>query len=100
MADGQLPTSSAALYTVAASTTTWVKFFNLYNTNAAAQTILIYINVSGTDRLWRRVVLEQNESADLLDPGQSLQLEAADIIKGVTTTGSAVDYVITGVESA
>ena len=97
LADGQLPSTKGTLYTVPADTVAYVKYLSLYNTNAAGQTILIYLNVSGTSRLIRRFTLEENESADLLDEGQSLQLQAGDLIEAVTTTATAVDYVITGV---
>ena len=96
LADGQVATSAGAIYT--ATATTYVKQVTFFNTNAADQTILVYINRAGTDRKIRRFVLAQNESADLLDGAQSIILENGDIIKAETTTTTAVDYVVWGVE--
>lgn len=98
LADGQLATAKTQLYTAGAGVTAFVKRMSIFNTNAAQQTILVYINASGTSRKWRRYVLEQNESADLLDAGDALILEAGDKIEAETTTSTAVDYFIMGVE--
>lgn len=98
LADGQLATTKTQLYTAPADTVAYVKRMSIFNTNAAQQTIVVYINASGTSRKWRRYVLEQNESADLLDAGDSLILEAADKIEAETTTATAVDFFIMGVE--
>lgn len=98
MGEGQLAASKTAVYTVPASTSAYVKFINVFNTNTSNETIIFYINTNGTSRKWRQLVLEANESATLLDDGASLQLEAADIIEAETTTALKVDYVVTGVE--
>lgn len=100
LADGQVASSKGTLYTVPASTVAYVSFFNIYNTNSSTQTVLVYINSSGTSRLWRRFELAENESADLLDQGQRLVLEAADLIEATTTNATSVDYVIAGVEES
>lgn len=96
--DGQLPNSKAAILTVPGATSYYLKTFFLFNTNAATQTILLYINSSGTSRQFARIVLAQNESADIIEQGESIELAAADTIEAVTTTASAVDYTITGVK--
>jgi len=92
LADGQLPTSKVALFT--AATTTYLRSLSLFNTNPASQTIKIYFNVNGTSRQVKQYTLLQFESAELDHP---VILEAGDTIEGFTTTGAAVDYVITGV---
>jgi hypothetical protein len=98
LGDGQLPTTKGTLYTVPASTTAYVKRVAFFNTNATEQTILVYLNLSGVSRLWRRYVLAQNESADLLEHGDALLLAAGDLLEAQTTTGSAVDYIVMGIE--
>jgi hypothetical protein len=97
LADGQLPNAQAAIYTVPGGVTAYVKQVLFFNTNAATQTIDVWIDTSGTPRQWRRFELAQNQSASLLSEGESLQLVAGCSIQAVTTTASAVDYTITGV---
>lgn len=97
LADGFVATSSGAVFTGTA-TATYIKRLSLYNTNAAEQTIVLYVNYSGTDREWKRFVLAQHETAEAVEEGRSVILEAGDIIKAVTTTSSAVTYSIDGVE--
>jgi hypothetical protein len=98
LGDGQLPTTKGTLYTVPAGTTTYVKRISFFNTNAASQTILVYINPGATSRTWRRYVLAQDEAVDLLDHGDALILQEGDLIEAHTTTGSAVDYFLMGIE--
>ena len=98
LGEGQLPTTKGTLYTVPVAAVTYVKRISFFNLNAAQQTVIVYIKPGATSRTWRRYVLQQNESVDLLDHGDALILEAGDLIEAVTTTGSAVDYVIMGVE--
>jgi hypothetical protein len=99
LADGTLPNSLGTLYTVPADTKTYVKFFSLFNPNSTQQTVVIYLKKSGsTARRIRRFIFEQNQSADVIEQGGSLQLSEGDVIQGVTTTASVVDYYITGVE--
>jgi hypothetical protein len=95
LADGYLPTTVGALYTV--DRTVSVRSINIFNTNAAAQTVLIYVHRKGRPtRKLRRVVLEENWSSEVLE--NELNLSVGDIIEGITTTGSAVEFVITGIE--
>ena len=97
LADGQAPVTVAAVYTVPAATSAYVKSGRLFNANAATQTVAIFINASGTRRQIGRFVLEQNEHANFVNEGEVLILEAGDTIDLSTTTASAVDYVIGGV---
>lgn len=98
LAEGQLANSKGTLYTCPALTTAYVKFFSLFNTNAAGQTIIVYFKPGATSRKAWRGVLAQNESARIIDKDETVQLEAGDLIEGETTTAAAVDYVITGIE--
>jgi hypothetical protein len=98
LSDGQLPSTQGAIVTGAAVTVTYVKRISLFNTNATEQTIQLWINVSGTARKWRRYVLAENQSAEVLESGDAVVLEAGDTIEAVTTTASAVDYYTCGVE--
>lgn len=97
IADGTLPTSQTAIYTVPGATDLYLKQLFLFNKNAADQTILVYLNIGGTARLWRRLVLALNESADLLEHGETVTLPAGAKIEAMTTTLNAVDYVITAI---
>ena len=99
LADGQLATSPTAIYTVpGGALCAYVKRIALYNTNAAEQTVLVSVNMTGTSRRWRRYVLAQNESVDLLDHGDVLHLGPADTLIASTTTAAAVDFFVTGIE--
>lgn len=101
LADGTLPTSAADLYMGPASTAVYVKRLSLFNTNAAEQTIDLWLQHSGgTARRWRRYVLAQNESAEVLEAGDAVHLEAGDKIRAITTTAGAVDYYMTGVKES
>lgn len=98
LADGQAATSLTAIYTVPADTVAYIKSLSLYNTNAAEQTVGMKITRSGSSsRFYRQFVLAQNESADAVSPGTSIQLSAGDVISLITTTATALDYLLTGV---
>lgn len=92
--DGQLPATVGTLYEVPVSSAAYIKCLNLFNTNAAQQTILVYTNTSGTRRVLARYVLNQNERAFFDD---TVILTAGDKIEAVTTTGTAVDWFMSGV---
>lgn len=98
LGDGQLATTKSTLYTVPTGTVAYVKRIAFFNTNVASQTIVVYIKPNATSRKWRRYVLAQNEAVDLLDHGDALILEAGDLIEAETTTATAVDYILMGVE--
>lgn len=97
LASGQVADSLGTLYTVPGSTVAYVKKMTFVNTNAAAQTLLVYLRADGSnDRLIGRAVLAQDERYEI----ENTLAEAADLIRAVTTTASAVDYTIQGVEEA
>jgi hypothetical protein len=96
---GQLPTSQGNIAVCPSGTNYYVKQIFLFNKNVATQTIFLYLLPSGgVAGTWHRLVLAQNESAHVLEDGESVTLTAGDAIQSVTTTGSAVDYTITGVQ--
>jgi len=96
-ADGQLATSTAAIYTVPTNTAAYVRTMKFHNTNAATQTVNLFINGSGTNRKTYRFQLLQNDTAVVDD---AYTLEAGDSIQADTTTASAVDFSIHGVEES
>jgi len=98
MGDGQLATTKGTLYTVPSVTSAYVKTFTVFNTNAATQTVIIYLKPSATSRKVIQLSLAQNESANVVDLIGQFILETGDLIEGETTTTTAVDYFIAGVE--
>ncbi len=101
LGDGQVATSSTVVYTVPESvSSTTLTYLALFNTNAADQTIAIYIQRHGsTSRQVGRFVLKQNQrghefidAEPFLSPGDKVLLS--------TTTASAVDYMLSGTENA
>lgn len=99
LADGTVATSTGAIVTAGAGVVaTYIKQILLGNTNAAEQTVNIYVNYSGTNRFFRRFVLAQYESANVLEGGESILLGPSDTIQADTTTSTAVAYTIYGVE--
>jgi hypothetical protein len=99
LAEGQFATSKGTLYTVPSVTVAYVKAFTVFNTNAATQTVIVYLKPGSTSRKIIQLSLAQNESANIIDLIGQFNLEAADLIEGETTTSSALDYVITGIEA-
>jgi len=95
LADGQVANTLTAIYTVPGSTTAYVRTMKFFNTNAATQTVEVDLNSAGTDRQLYRFQLAQNESAVIDD---RITLEAGDIIKATTTTATAVNFSVHGVE--
>lgn len=98
LVDGQIPVALSAIFTASAGIGTYVKSFTLYNTNASNQVIIVEVNRSGTLRRWRRFELQENESADVVDEGQTMMLESGDSIHCSTDDANSVDFTISGVE--
>lgn len=95
LADGQLPNTKGTLYTVPDARAAYIRLISLHNLNAIAQTVVVYLNVSGTSRVIHRAVMAQYDTVRI---ESSISLAEGDLIEGVTTTAAAVDYVITGAE--
>lgn len=98
LGDGQLSDSQAAIYTCPLNTVAYVKSITLFNTGASIETVILWINRSGTPRKWRQYIFGANEHADVLGGASSIILEAGDTIEAMTTTAGTVDYTISGVE--
>ena len=95
LGEGQLAAATAAIYTVPGATTAYVRTIKFFNTNAATQTVNVYIDGSGTNRQTYTFQLAVNESAEIDD---RITLEAADLIEADSTNATSVDYTIHGVE--
>ena len=99
IADGQVGIAQAPIYTVPGGVVAFLKQIHFYNLNVAVQTLDVWIKRSGgTARKQHRIVLAQNESANYLEEGDTLELSAGDTVEAVTTTAAAVDYTVLGVE--
>jgi hypothetical protein len=98
LADGQLPTTVAAIYTVPTGNKVKITSLHVYNTNVTAQDVNIYVTRSGGTRrqLYRSAALAQFATFNMLASGESITLDEGDTIDGDTTTASAADYLITG----
>lgn len=94
--EGQLATSKGTLYTVPASTKTYITSIRAFNTNAATQTMNFYYKPGSTSRQISRDSLAQYASIHRSTTGDVL--EAGDLIEADTTTATAVDCVIMGIE--
>lgn len=98
LADGQLAASKGALYTTPASTQAIVKRITLVNTSTGDVNVKLYFKASGgTSRRIYKAVLGDEGRGVMND---EVTLEAADIIEGEASIGSAIDFVISGVENA
>lgn len=97
LADGQLAAAKGTLYTVPGSTVTYITYMSFLNAGASTETVIIYLNTSGTSR---EIVNATLSPGDSLRFDGRLSLEAADLIEGETTNATSVDYVITGGEEA
>ncbi len=96
LADGGVAGTFADLY-VSSGVKTIVRSVSFYNTSATPQTLEVRILRSGsTARLWHRVTLAINETAELLTDGEVLVMSTGDQIEAQSTTASVVLYTITG----
>jgi len=96
VADGQLPTASAALYAVptAPAQLSYQATVNCFNTSASlTQTVVITVTraATGNTRNIHRAVLAPNEKLVV----QGIPVATGDSINGYTTTVATVDYVVT-----
>ena len=96
LADGQVATSVGTIYGPS-GVKAIVKYCSFFNTNAAVQTLNVYITRSGgTRRQILRATMNQYDAVYLVSQGESLQLSDGDVLEADTTTTTAVDYMITG----
>ena len=98
-ASGVLPTTAGEIYRAIKPTS--IEMINLFSTNAAQQTVYIYIRrgqARETKRTYARIVMDQYIRADPCDT--PLHLSVGDVIMGMTTTANAVEYIIAGQDEA
>ena len=96
LADGQLASTKGTIYT-SSSVKTVVKALTVFNTNAADQTVSLYVKRSGSSsRQFFRAILAQNEFSYALSDGEVFVLSDGDVIEGDATNATAVDYSIMG----
>lgn len=98
LADGQLPSSQAAIYTVPANYRAIVNYIHVHNTGSAPETVTIWVKRSGSTAriLVREPALSIDTTMWPLEPSEELTLSAGDSIEAQTSTATTVDYFITG----
>jgi hypothetical protein len=99
LAQGQLSSVNAVLYTVPALTSAYVKFFSVNNVGSSSQIVQIFVNTGTAIRICY-LTLTPNQGGRVIDKDEALTLTAGNTIEGFSTNGSVVDYVITGAEEA
>lgn len=101
LADGRVSDSEQAIFQASANLSTYVKGVTFFNRSPAAVTVVVGLNFSGTIRRVKQFELtEQGWSADLIDEGEAIILEAGQYISAYATTGSVIDFTVMGVEEA
>ena len=98
LANGQLPGTTGDLYTTPGATQTIVKNIILVNTAGTTENVNLYmLKASGTARrlIPKNCALGGGYQLTMDD---EVTLEAGDKIQGDTTSGTTVDYTISGVE--
>lgn len=98
--NGQLPSSQGPIATCPNGTNYYLKQFWLFNSGVAVETIQIWLQPNGgtARHFGPQIQLAPNESAQILEDGESITLTALDAVLAATTNASAVDYTITGVQ--
>lgn len=100
LADGQLGTDKATLYTAAAATQVIIESITLVNTDDSARTVNLYFKASGGTS--RRIIPKDLSLAAGagFTYDNSVTLEAADILEGDASAADVVDFVLNGVENS
>lgn len=102
LADGQLAITESTIFVadqsdVFDSASFTIEKITLFNTNALAQTAILFLKTRfGTSRELRQFVLQQNEGGEYLEPGEILTIENGDQLLAQTTTASAVNFAVLG----
>ena len=97
IAAGQLSNTVTSVYQSPVNTVTYLKDFNLYNNSATTQSITLYKNLGGNNYPWHTLVLNSNESADILDE-EPLVLSALDSVQGLSNTANTIIFTLSGVQ--
>ena len=99
LADGQLGTTKATLYTTPAATQAVIDHIKLTNITPSMVKCNLYFKASGgTSR--RIIPYDMELEAHASFKSDKEMLEAADIIEGDANSGSAIDYIIKGIENS
>ena len=99
LATGQITTGVADLYHVPSTKRAIVKSVHCYNTGSTTETVKVYIKkYAATATQIGIAVLNQDELKVFVSDGEALSLAKEDAIQGITTTGTTVDFTITGAE--
>lgn len=97
LATGYAATSQASVYAVGSRPSVRITGISLHNEHATTQTVDVYVyDHQGDTHKIRRAVLAQHESYQVCDDGTVINMQANHGIELVTTTASALVYVITG----
>jgi hypothetical protein len=96
LAQGQVASSKAAIYTVPAATRTIVRHISFAHVANGTQSVVLYAKkAGGTSRVISRVTLELNEFGHEDD---IITLDAEDQLQSETTNPVSVDFTVMGVE--
>lgn len=101
LGNGALSTTSTAIYTVPASTKTWVTKIRMRNTGASTRVISLSFqeSSSGTARaIWPDTTLLTGESAEFLADEGPMGMSAGNALYASQDSGTDVAYLITGEE--
>lgn len=105
LSNNQVETNKGTIFKVdradvLSTTKATIEKVTLFNTIATQQTIVLYMKApNGPSRKLRQFQLQQNESAEYLEPGEKMVMNNGFSIEAETTTAGAVDFVVMGVRS-
>ena len=90
LADGRLAAASATVIAGSSVPDNYVTVI-LSNTGTAEETVILtFTRAGGTARRLRRLVLQENEQAEI----RNIPIQPDDTLSGYTTTASVVDYLV------
>ena len=96
LADGQLGTSPASIYT-ATGVKAIIKSATLFNTDSSKHTIGVYITRSGgTRRQIASIELAAGVGDNAVPSGGCIVLSSGDTLEAEASVGSVVDFVVMG----
>ena len=102
LAEGQLAITQSTIFEAVGanyfgSANFTIQKITFFNTNAAAQTAILYLQKrNSTSRELRQFVLQLNEGGEYLEPGEVLKIENGDQLLAETTTVSSVNFAVIG----
>lgn len=98
LGDGQVATSKGTIYTVPADTASVVMNVKMVNTTGGTVKVNLYYKASGGTS--RRILPKDLEIAggNLVVMDDEETMEAGDVLEADATIGSAIDYVVNGIQ--